>query len=215
MEQLNNNEAAQRDGPNPEALPERQATATGRLGRLAIYAASLLDYNNGILHGAWVDADDDESRMATEVYTMLAKSPTTKQYGEPAEEWAIHDYEGFEPYRLDEYSGLATVARLAGGIREHGPAFAAWAAWHGNTDEETLNKFEDAYLGQWHSAEDYAEHLLDEFGISETLDTHITDGLRPYVKIDAAGFARDLELSGELATMPAEDGDVYVFDVTG
>jgi hypothetical protein len=51
--------------------------------------------------------------------------------------------------------------------------------------------------------------------VNETLDKHISDGLRPYVQVDAAGFARDLQLSGELATMPAGGGTVYLFDVAG
>lgn len=86
MEVPPNTEASPRDGPEREpAANERQQ----RLGRVAIYAASLSDYNNGILHGAWIDADEDVERMSGEITEMLADSPTTKRYGEPAEEWAI------------------------------------------------------------------------------------------------------------------------------
>ena len=49
--------------------------------------------------------------------------PTTARYGEVAEEWAIHDYDGFGELRLDENEALSTIARVAGGIREHGDAF--------------------------------------------------------------------------------------------
>jgi antirestriction protein len=145
METPKNTEAAQRDGP--------ENGDTHGIGRLAIYAASLCDYTSGIMHGVWIDADDDHERMQQEIDSMLAHSPTTTAWGEPAEEWAIHDYEGFGPLQLSEHVDLGVIARLAGGIHEHGAAFAAWAAWHGSTDQETLDRFEEAYLGQWHSVE--------------------------------------------------------------
>ncbi len=49
------------------------------------------------------------------VRAMLGASP------EPdAEEWAIHDYEGFEGARLSEYASFETVCALAEFISEHG-----------------------------------------------------------------------------------------------
>ena len=59
-----------------------------------IYVACLAAYNNGCLHGRWIDATTpDEIRR--EVSAMLAASP------EPgSEEHAIHDYEGFEGAHL-------------------------------------------------------------------------------------------------------------------
>ena len=41
------------------------------------------------------------------------------RWGSPspgAEEWAIHDYEGFGPLRLDEFESLENVAKVAAGI---------------------------------------------------------------------------------------------------
>lgn len=208
METPRTTEASPRDGPEQQQPQE----TSERLGRLAIYAASLSDYNNGILHGTWVEADENVERMQGEIASMLEASPTTKRYGDIAEEWAIHDHEGFEPYPLQEYSGLDTVATLAEGIIEHGQAFAAWAAWRGEVSPEVLRSFEDAYLGEWDSLEHYAEEILDDFGLDETLDQHIPESLRPYVKVEAAGFARDLELGGDVSTWEAPGGRVWVFD---
>lgn len=208
METPPNTEASPRDGPEHEAgSSDRQQ----RLGRLAIYAASLSDYNNGILHGAWIEADEDVEQMRGEITDMLADSPATKRFGEPAEEWAVHDQEGFEPYPIEEYTSLDTIATLAGGITEHGQAFAAWAAWLGEATDETLRSFEDAYLGEWDTLEHYAEDLLGDLGLDDILDQHIPEGLRPYVKIDAAGFARDLELGGDVITSDTPEGRVWVF----
>jgi hypothetical protein len=50
-----------------------------------IYLACLAAYNNGRLHGAWVDADQGADHIWNELRKMLRASP------EPdAEEWAIH-----------------------------------------------------------------------------------------------------------------------------
>lgn len=55
-----------------------------------IYVACLAAYNNGILYGKWIDADQDADSIRLEIQIMLAGSPVPR-----AEEWAIHDYEGF------------------------------------------------------------------------------------------------------------------------
>jgi antirestriction protein len=132
---------------------------------------------------------------------MLHRSP------EPgAEEWAIHDYDGFGAFQLSEYESLETVARLGQGIAEHGPAFAHWAAYVG-TDPDQLGRFDEAYLGQWRTIEDYAEQLLDDLGI----DPYEVgpEMLRPYLSFDLDAFARDL--SYELHVSDDADG-VHVFE---
>lgn len=76
--------------------------------RPLIYVASLADYDNGRLHGVWIYADADRSDIDAAIASMLAAS------SEPhAEDWAIHDYEGFEPFHLAENASLSTVTGLA------------------------------------------------------------------------------------------------------
>jgi len=53
---------------------------------------------------------------------MLARSSSPD-----AEEWAIHDYEGFGPIRLSEWADLDKVAEIGALIEQHGAAFAAYA----------------------------------------------------------------------------------------
>src|SRR5260370_37719316 len=89
--------------PPTEPVAERARQLEPR-----IYAASLGDYNAGRLHGAWLNAAVDIDELSAGVHAMLAASPTPR-----AEEWAIHDYEGFGPVRLGEYEDLTTVAHLA------------------------------------------------------------------------------------------------------
>jgi len=40
-----------------------------------IYVACLASYNNGVLHGAWIDAVQDADALQAEVATMLRASP--------------------------------------------------------------------------------------------------------------------------------------------
>jgi antirestriction protein len=171
-----------------------------------IYVASLSDYNAGTLHGAWIDAAVDSEDLAESVHSML----TTSQ--EPgAEEWAIHDYEGFGPLRLEEYESLETVSAVALGIAEHGPAFAHWAALIGTNDNEALARFEDAYLGHWDSLTAYAEEFLDDIGVYRQIEEALPDHLQPYVTIDVEGIARDMEFGGQITTSEGDNG-VYIFD---
>ena len=80
-----------------------------------IYVACLAAYNNGYLHGAWIDADQGADEIRDEIAAMLARSPI-----KGAEEYAIHDYEGFEGVSIKEYAGIDTVARMGAFIAEHG-----------------------------------------------------------------------------------------------
>ena len=76
--------------------------------------------------------------------------------------------------------------------------------------DEELGNFEEAYLGHWESLTDYAESLLDEFGLDRQIDAAIPEPLRGYVKVDAEGFGRDLDLGGDITTVEG-DGGIYVF----
>ena len=72
--------------------------------RPRIYVACLAAYNNGCLHGRWIEATTPDE-IWEQVRAMLADSP------EPdAEEWAIHDHDGFEGAPLSDL----TVRRRRG-----------------------------------------------------------------------------------------------------
>lgn len=163
-----------------------------------IYVACLAAYNSGTRHGEWIDADQDADTIAEEVQAMLAASP------EPhAEEWAIHDYEGFGDISVGESESFEQVANWANGIAEHGDAFAAWISHDPryNTDPDT---FEDDYLGEFDSLEDYAEQYLDDTGIL----SEVPESLRYYIDVEA--YARDME---HIYTISVSGGRaVYVFN---
>ena len=72
-----------------------------------IYIASLSDYNAGRLLGRWIDANQSAEKLHADIREMLAESKEP-----PAEEWAIHDYEGFGTLRLSEFASVDDVAEL-------------------------------------------------------------------------------------------------------
>jgi antirestriction protein len=197
----NDDERPTDDGPEREAdRPEPR-----------IWVTSLSDYNNGVLYGAWLDADRDPADVHSDIHSMLAASPTTARTGEPAEEWAIFDYEGFGQARLHENDSIELVCRIANGITEHGLQFAAYAeAMDG--DEDALDAFTDAYLGHYPSVEAYAEQLVDDLGYEDLLAHAVPDSLRLYVRIDTAAMARDMQFGGDIHALAADDGSVWLFD---
>jgi antirestriction protein len=169
-----------------------------------IYVASLYDYNAGILHGTWIEADQDPEDIQEAIDGMLLASPS----GHQAEEWAIHDFEGFNGLHLGEWENLTHVSTVAKGIAEHGLAFAHWATLAA-TDEE-LDGFDDAYLGHWQSVADYARDVREDRGLFEQVEAHVPENLRPYVTLDVSAYGRDLLLGGDIAAAEG-DGGIYVF----
>ena len=164
--------------------------------RPAIYVACLASYNAGTLHGRWVWADDAEE-IGAAVRAMLAASP------EPdAEEWAIHDYAGFEGLRIEEYESFETVAAKATFIAERGELGAKLAEHFGGNLEDACRAFED-YAGEHESLADYAEELTTETG------TEIPANLRNY--IDWASMGQDMELNGDVFTIVMAHNSVHIF----
>ena len=171
-----------------------------------IYVASLSDYNNGILHGEWIDAGQDDEVVHHQITTLLRNSPSEAH----AEEYAVHDFEGFGQYRVGEYEPIETINAVARGIAEHGPAYAAWAS-HCDGELERLDQFDDAYRGEWNSLTEYAEQLLDDLGLEHIIEQHIPESLQAYVTIDSEAFANDLTLSADITAVEHADG-VWVFE---
>lgn len=174
-------------------------TTTTNSDTFRIYAASLSDYNAGILHGAWIDFDqlDDLDDLWNAVRAMLKTSPTAKATGQPAEEWAIHDYEGWCGLSLSEYENLDTLwdnYETLSSLLEEGyspDAIRDYAEWVGadGFDDPFKNAFEEAYAGQYESEREFAEELIDDTGML----ADAPDFLLNYFDYDA--FARDLFLT--------------------
>jgi len=161
---------------------------------IRIYVACLASHNNGILHGAWIDATQGEEGIWRDVSQILLKSPAGD-----AEEWAIHDYDGFGDVYVSEYTSFETVAKYADFIETHGEIGAKLLAYN-NDIEYAREAIEDHYVGVYDRLEDYAEELTEE-------TTQIPESLRYY--IDYEKMARDLAINN---VMTIEVGhSVHVF----
>lgn len=170
-----------------------------------IYVACLAAYNNGKLHGEWIDANQDADDLWKAINAILAKSP------EPgAEEWAIHDYEGFEGIELGENPDIAFVSKLAEIIDDkNGEVITRLHSHLGNAKtvdglDETKEYFEEHYAGAFKSLEDWAYEFA--------MDTQGKDSLGSYASyIDWERVGRDAEIGGDVFTIDTDDGKTHVF----
>lgn len=167
-----------------------------------IYVACLASYNNGKLHGKWIDANQDVADIQAEIDKILQTS--TEPF---AEEWAIHDYEGFGEISLSEWSDLSRVSSIARLLEEHEEAFAIWYQSNDGSYFEVY-ELEEKFLEQWqgvHDSEaDFAQQLLEDTGAL----SQVPEWMQSYFDFNA--YARDLSYSGDY-TFTHHDGQVYVF----
>lgn len=163
-----------------------------------IYVASLSDYNDGIPHGDWITLNDFSSvdEVWEAINSMLAASPTARAEGVPAEEWAIHAYEGFAELTVSQTEDIDTLwyaHELLGTLDDmEYEAFSEWLPWarSGNVSDvthENLEDFRDAFCGRYESERAYAEELVSDMGV---LDNCGNELLSSYFDYDA--LARDL-----------------------
>jgi antirestriction protein len=162
-----------------------------------IYVACLAAYNSGILHGTWIDAAQETWTLWDEVSDMLIASPIAG-----AEEWAIHDHEGFGGVPISTYAGLDTIAALASFVAEHGELGMALLEHCDGDVEEARATLDDRYIGSHASLADYVQEVTEE-------GTAIPASLRYY--IDWRAMARDAEMSGDLFTVQTAYDVVHVF----
>jgi antirestriction protein len=156
-----------------------------------IYVACLASYNNGFLHGVWIDANQEEDEILVEVKAMLAASPVTELYGEVAEEWAIHDYEGFHGVEISEYESISKVAQLAQELEEHG---APYAAYLGYFSDGTVDDFEGKYRGCFESKKAFAYDLYEQDGTTAKVTATVNR------EVELRNLMRELNLPSRTIT---------------
>lgn len=199
---------------------------------MRIYVACLAAYNNGFLHGRWIDATADADEMQEEISAMLRASPcpnvqvdcvecmgvgesfpgvVCRECGgrgavDSAEEWAIHDMEGL-PSCFGEYSGLEPVAEFVALVEEYDWIDAedlAKIVTDAGSVEQALEQLENDFVGIYDSFRDYADEHADEVIRAYVSEANI---LAQYFDYDA--FARDLRMG--MHTVDLNGGRVAVF----
>jgi antirestriction protein len=164
--------------------------------QIRIYVACLAAYNNGHLHGRWIDATQGESHIWEQTRAMLAASPE-----ENAEEWAIHDYEGFEGAPISEWESFESVANIAEFIEEHEELGGKLIEHYGGELKDAKTALEH-YHGEYESLEDYARSLTED-------TSEIPENLALY--IDYAKMGRDWEMSGDIFTIETAHNETHIF----
>ena len=162
-----------------------------------IYVACLAAYNNGRLHGAWIEVEQDADAVRAAIAAMLKASP------EPgAEEYAIHDYEGFGGVEIAEYADLAKVVEIASFLRDRGTLGAQVLEHLGGDVEGAQTALDEDYRGVFERLADCYQEMTEE-------SLTIPEPLRLY--IDWEAMARDARLNGEVFTVETAHDEVHVF----
>jgi len=167
------------------------------MSEIRIYVACLAAYNNGILYGRHIDVTLGESHIWEQTQAMLKASPI-----EIAEEWAIHDYEGFEGADVSEWESFESVAAMAEFIQEHEELGGALLAHYGSDLDDAKTALEH-YCGEYESLEDYARNFIEDCG------PQIPDTLALYV--DYKSMGRDWEMSGDIFTIEQGYNHLHIF----
>ena len=165
-----------------------------------IWVGCLACYNAGQLVGKWVDMDSvDESEVTPE---FIHDHPTTH------EELWVMDSEGFEGLISGEggvpefYAWHNILAGLSKWIDQD--AVIAYVGDQSLTsDTFSLDYFEEAYIGEYRSDEEFAEEYCEDF-MPRDLPYWLAH------RIDWEGVARDLLMS-EYSVVESRDGRRFYF----
>ncbi|WP_340149018.1 antirestriction protein ArdA [uncultured Sneathiella sp.] len=151
---------------------------------IGIYVACLASYNNGILHGRWIDATQSVDEIHAEITSML-KSSTMRD----AEEWAIHDHEGFEGIQVSEFESISRVVELATFVSFHGALGVKLYEHYGSLGDAEI-AMNDHYAGEFVSLAHFAQDITEQ-----SVDT--PSQLEYYIDWEAMG--RDMAINDVLA----------------
>ena len=184
---------------------------------MRFYASCLASYNNGVLHGRWIDASPDVEEMQSEVDAMLRESrfpsarvpcpdceggeedcPTCGGNGvvPSAEEYAIHDVDGI-PSFFGSGSDLEGIADFAAFVEECAEfvnaGYAeelALALVDNEGSVEYARERLESFLGLYDTFGDYADEQADT--MLDGYSVSEKSPLRRYFDYDA--WARDLSM---------------------
>lgn len=149
-----------------------------------IYVACLAAYNNGFLHGSWIEVNLGLEHVEESIKEILASSPVAEE----CEEWAIHDHEGFGNYYINESHNLEKLCEFAEFLEEYK-----------NFPEEVISELiqdfnidgareylEDHFIGEFDSEIDVAYHFVEEFGLLDEVSKTVAQ------YFDYESYGRDL-----------------------
>ncbi|MEU0218717.1 antirestriction protein ArdA [Streptomyces sp. NPDC006265] len=180
---------------------------------LRIYVASLSDYNAGILHGRWIDADQDVDAMHEAIAEMLKESPAARKYGDVAEEYAIHDYDGFGDFNLGEYESLEKITAIANALDEYPcKVVAHYFTENSHLEPEAiLPKIQEGLVTTitecWgDETKALAEYLYDD------IESELPERFKSHTQAVAESMAHDFIQGGDYYVMYEDGGTYHILD---
>lgn len=190
-----------------------------------IYVSVLADYNSGRMHGAWIDCDQSIDEVWQEIHQLYITSSAAnvtatvcqdcghiKLYEHDiccecgsdniklvpsAEEYAIHDHDGFAPFDVSVYSSIEELVRMAEIISDDDKHAVSFLAGLYDDIDVIQAKIEDVEVFHCSRA-DYAQEITESC-------YDVPEYLIYYVNYDAMG--RDMEINGEIIEV---EHDVYI-----
>lgn len=161
-----------------------------------IYVACLSSYNNGLLHGRWIDAYKGVEYLQSEIANLLAESPEHL-----AEEYAIYDSDNFEGICIFAFESLASIAEKAAFVLKYGKLGARVADHYGDDIKWAAEALEERYLGCWKSLAAYARDVVEN-------SYQIPEAVLDY--IDFVEMGSDME-KNDISAIPDEEGLWHLF----
>lgn len=208
--------------PAAEDGEERQPTANEheasregeRRPNPRIYVTQGLPLRAELTAGTWLDMARDPDAIYAEMYAVLGPEDEYRE----TDRLYIWDYHGFGSFNvttgaigLEGVDSIELLSKIARGIAEYGPAYAAWADAH-DDDPRLFDHFTTAYKGHHENMAAYVRQLFEPLRIDEMLKRAVPTALEKFVYVDYAAIGQEMLRDGDLVAIPAEGGGVWVFD---
>lgn len=173
-----------------------------------IWIGCLSAYNNGHLHGLWLDAARGPEEILEDILWMLSYSPVADI--ECCEEWLVFDSGGFDGFKINEYEPISKISKIANAIADDDIGiFGEFYAWNCYEDiDEALAEYQERYQGCYDNKEDFAEALWEEYGYMDALKKTGIPLIECY--IDFSIVINDFECGGDFRFIYV-NGKYYVF----
>lgn len=180
-----------------------------------IFLGCMACYNEGCIFGEWLDLNDFRS---LEDLNEKAKEIVSKSPCEDGEEYDVQDHEGFHGLLSGMYPSLTEIWNIhetALHAEEEGidPDLLIEFASHEFADDVckednfVVEKFQDAYRGEYSSLEQWAYEFVDETLLGG-LDERVKDQIERF--FDYRQYAKDCEYCGDIWSFE-HNGKVHVF----
>lgn len=172
---------------------------------IKIFLTNLGMYNEGILHGEWVELPcDDFTPIFDRLHICHDDVVYTDNAGNPYEEWFITDYESNIGLHINEYDNIDDLNDFAESIENLDENVIAALLYFGVDIENVADEADNIICHcDCNDMTDVAYEYIEETGML----SNVPDSIARY--FDYESFGRDLGIEGSFYF--AEDGNCYEY----